>query len=455
MKNKPFDPSPFNQMWMAGKEDMDALIQYARNIDPEQLAAFIVSTRKPGNADPPPYIVKDGLAIITVKGMLFKDSYYFSYGNTIRTYSGLTAAANKADADPAVKKKLLKIDSIGGTVAGAFESLAALEKSAKIKPFYTFADSNMKSAALLIGSVGHKIATTKSAEIGSIGVRTTHINESKLNDRIGIEVTHLTAGKYKSMGNPDEPLSKEAKDYFQSRLDTTYSLFIDAVAKNRKMQTDDVLAAADGKVFMGTEAREKGLVDVLVDDLDSFIATITKEDTKMDLKEFKTNHPALYDQIKEKFMAEGKAGAETDQEQKIADARAEGLGSVMSILSVVLGQETADHVQKIVDTGMTVDQLAAAQGIFGENKTPAGETTPPAGTNAADHVSRQQILTGLQISGNPPVNGSPPPAPGEADFMADVEAYMEDKAVSKSIAIQKLRVKNPEQYEKWIADQQK
>lgn len=456
--NKLFDASIFNQAWMIDKSDLDNIIQSARTITADHLAAITLN-RSQVKEDKKPYVVKNGLAVIPVRGVLTKESYFFSFFSDqtrIRTFADLLAAVATADADPAVDKKILDIDCHGSTVAGCFEAVSALKKSASVKPIYTYANSNMKSGGLLIGSVGQVIGGPKSAEIGSIGVRTVHINESKLNEKIGIEVTHLAAGKYKTLGNPDEPLSKEAKEYFQDRLDTTYTMFVDAIADNRSMAVEDVLKAADGKIFLGAEAKENGLIDVLVDDLDSFISMITKEDTQMDLKEFKTKHPALHDQIRDDAIAEGRRLEAADAEQTVTDARSRCQENVIAIVGVVAGQEMADQVKKLVDTGLNSEQLAAVQGVFSrEESHPGGGPTTPA---ANDSVSRQQILTALQNSGNLPVDGqnvATPPGGKGPDFMAEVDAYMDEKGVGKSKAIMAMRAKHPAKYEKWLEGQQK
>ena len=462
MKNKLFDPQMFNQPWLMGETDLDAVIKSAQMISGDELAAVLLK-RQTTDKNPPPYTVKNGVAVIHIRGTLSKESYYWSYysnNTTIRTFDDLINAVAAADADPDVDKKVLDIDCNGSMVAGCFETVSALNKSAQIKPIFTYANSNMKSGGMLIGSVGQTIAAPKTAEIGSIGVRTVHYDESGLNERIGLRVTHLTAGKYKAMGNPDEPLSAEAKDYFQSRLDTTYSLFVDVVAVNRDMPVKDVLTAADGKVFLGEEAKKNGLIDLIVDDLDSFIETIIKEDTQMDLTELKTKHQGLYDQVRSAALAEGQTVAEGEAATRITEAETNTRVCVIGIVTALAGKEMGDKVQKLVDSGLTADQLSAVQGIItpAAADIPDSQVTDQTGVAAVDAASRAAILAGLKATGNPAIPGGAPPAGAETDFMADVEVHMEAKSVSKTKAMAALRAKSPEmnaKYETWIASKQK
>jgi hypothetical protein len=79
---------------------------------------------------------------------------------------------------------------------------------------------------------------------------------------MGIKRTVITAGKYKGVGSDTEPLSKEHKQIIQDRLDYYYTLFVDAVAKNRGTTSAKVLSdMADGRIFIGQQAKDAGMVD--------------------------------------------------------------------------------------------------------------------------------------------------------------------------------------------------
>ena len=49
----------------------------------------------------------------------------------------------------------------------------------------------------------------------------------------------------------------------QSVIDDTYDQFVNVVADGRNLETDYVKKLADGSVFTGRQAQEKGLVDKL------------------------------------------------------------------------------------------------------------------------------------------------------------------------------------------------
>jgi hypothetical protein len=108
---------------------------------------------------------------------------------------------------------LLRVNFPGGLVSGCKALADSIATAGQTKKIYAYADGGMCSAAYWIGSAVGEIAAPVTASVGSIGVRTIHVDWSKWNDKAGLSFTHIAAGAYKTLGNEDESLSKQAKDY--------------------------------------------------------------------------------------------------------------------------------------------------------------------------------------------------------------------------------------------------
>ncbi|MFA0648474.1 S49 family peptidase, partial [Vibrio cyclitrophicus] len=67
-------------------------------------------------------------------------------------------------------------------------------------------------------------------------------------------------------------LSDGAKDAFQMGIENGYRRFISLVGENRGMEVDTVDKIAQGRVWTGQDAIEKGLVDVIGDFNDAITA---------------------------------------------------------------------------------------------------------------------------------------------------------------------------------------
>ena len=203
-----------------------------------------------------------GVAVIPIHGVIAKRMNMFHAMSGGVSTELIKRDISAALEDTNVSSILLDIDSPGGTVDGTKDLADFIFNSRGKKPITAIANELMASAAYWIGSAADKVVAYDTAKVGSIGVIATHYDYSKSDEKKGIKVTHITAGKYKALGNDAEPLSEEGRDYIQGFVDNAYSFFVDAIARNRGIDTETVLKSiANGKVFTTEKAIELGLVD--------------------------------------------------------------------------------------------------------------------------------------------------------------------------------------------------
>jgi len=209
------------------------------------------------------YDIQNGVAIIPLKGIVSKGSSFFSFFFSRALTTDVALMIKDALANGDVESILLDIDSPGGTVAGTQELAELIYASRGEKPIIAYSDGMIASAAYYIGAAADKIYISGDMpEIGSIGVVMTHFDYSKSDEMYGYKETDIFAGKYKRIATGNRPLSKEGKAYLQDQVDYVYSIFVNDVAKYRGVSIDEVLEnMADGKIFIGRQALDAGLVD--------------------------------------------------------------------------------------------------------------------------------------------------------------------------------------------------
>lgn len=202
-------------------------------------------------------------AVIPIHGTIVKRAYGLSaISGSARTTLDMQQDIQDALDNPKVSGIVLDIDSPGGTVDGTKQLADFVKYADGIKPVVAYANGMMCSAAMWVGSAARHIVAFPTSTVGSIGVIVSHQDRSKAEEAEGVKVTHIYAGKYKSMGNSNEPLSAEGKDYIQSKIDGIYSMFVDDISSNRKLDKDYVLNnLATAATFLGKEAVELKLVD--------------------------------------------------------------------------------------------------------------------------------------------------------------------------------------------------
>jgi protease-4 len=176
----------------------------------------------------------------------------------------IVATLGRIKNDPAVRAVVLRVNSPGGTPAASQEIVEAItEVRAAGKIVVTsMADVAASGAYWIAASTDHIVADPGTIT-GSIGVIWQFANYEELYRKLGIDHVTFTSGPYKDMGSVTRDLSPQEEEIVRSIIDEMYNQFVDAVASGRRMAREDVLALADGRIFIGTQALEAGLIDSL------------------------------------------------------------------------------------------------------------------------------------------------------------------------------------------------
>ena len=201
-----------------------------------------------------------GVAVIPIVGSMSHRSTGIEAMSGMTSYTTLQKQFEAAFNDPKVGSILMDIDSPGGSVAGAFDFRDYLMSKKGTKPVYALARDAMCSAAYLIGSTADKVYATQTARVGSIGVIAMHTDASGKMEKEGLKPTFISAGKFKTAGNPYEKLEGEKLKYLQDSVDESYDMFINAVADARGIDKK-AIRDTEARVYGGKKAVEIGLAD--------------------------------------------------------------------------------------------------------------------------------------------------------------------------------------------------
>lgn len=225
-----------------------------------------------------PYQVRDGVAVIDVRGVIAQRMNLFSQISGGTSSQLLSRDIESALSDPSIAGIVLAIDSPGGTVAGTPELAAKIMAGRARKPIMAWTDNAMASAAYWIGSAAEKVYISSNVtQVGSIGVVATHKDVSGAEAKAGVKTTEIYAGKYKRIASNYAPLTDEGKAALQDTVDYLYSVFVGHVAEQRGAKVEDVLTRmADGRVFVGKQAIDAGLADGMAS-LDEVIAMVREK----------------------------------------------------------------------------------------------------------------------------------------------------------------------------------
>lgn len=178
----------------------------------------------------------------------------------MESYARFGANFAAALESPKVSGIVLDVDSPGGEVAGLFELAEGMLKARGTKPVFAVANELSASAAYAITATADRIYAPATAMVGSIGVVLAHVNQAKMDEKLGLEWTFIQAGKEKTDGNPHEPLSDEARARAQKRVNAVGEMFLGFVSRARGEKLE-VKMVKEAQVLRGQEALDAGLVD--------------------------------------------------------------------------------------------------------------------------------------------------------------------------------------------------
>ena len=159
-----------------------------------------------------------------------------------------------------MKALVLRLDTGGGTVAASQEIAGMVQDFPK--PVVVPMGDLTASGGYYIASQADVIVAQPGTLTGSISVIWSTFNFEGLMEKIGVEMTAITAGRHKDMFLP-RALTSEERQIVQDMVDNSYDQFVGAVASGRDMPEPAVRELATGRLFTGKQALELGLVDVL------------------------------------------------------------------------------------------------------------------------------------------------------------------------------------------------
>jgi signal peptide peptidase SppA len=205
------------------------------------------------------------VAVIPVFGVISQRASMFDETSTPggTSVDECRMALREALADPTVAAVVLDFDSPGGSVDGLTEFCSELRAaSAGAKPVVAQVDMLCASAAYWLAAQCSEIVCSPSGEVGSVGIYSAHQDTSAAEAMDGVKTTLVSAGPYKTEGNPHEPLTDAARSQIQSHVDTFYAMFLNDVAKGRGVSPDAVASGyGEGRTLLAGKAKAAGMVD--------------------------------------------------------------------------------------------------------------------------------------------------------------------------------------------------
>ena len=193
------------------------------------------------------------------------------------------ADVRRARFDQEIDGILLDVDSPGGEVTASDALWSAIKEFRESRtdtqvPRFTVAlmGATAASGAYYACSAADWIIARPTTLTGSIGVKIESFNVRKLAEDHGVHAVSVTSGPHKNMLDPFTDLTEEQRRMLQTEVDALHALFVSRVTEGRRgLAESKVKELANGRVFLGPEAKDLGLVDA-VGHLDAALSEVRR-----------------------------------------------------------------------------------------------------------------------------------------------------------------------------------
>jgi len=179
-------------------------------------------------------------------------------GSTIREQ------IRKARTSDRVKAIVIRVNSPGGAFTAADEMWREVYLASQVKPVIGSMGDYAASGGYYLAMACDTIVAQPNTITGSIGVFSVLFDLSDfLGDKLGITSEQVKTGEVGDLITVTRPLSAQEKNIWQKQTDEVYDIFTSKAAQGRSMTQEDIMKVASGRVWTGSQALERGLVDKL------------------------------------------------------------------------------------------------------------------------------------------------------------------------------------------------
>jgi protease-4 len=176
--------------------------------------------------------------------------------------------------DSSIAALVVRVDSPGGEMLASDLVAGAMQKCRASKPVVVSQGYVAASGGYQISAQAHAIVAAPSTITGSIGVIGGWFFDQGFKEKLGLATDRVQVGEHADLdfgvylpllglSLPDRNLRDDEKQKMERAIRAAYARFVEQVAQNRRQSPERIEALAQGRVWSGQRALEKGLVDSL------------------------------------------------------------------------------------------------------------------------------------------------------------------------------------------------
>ena len=165
--------------------------------------------------------------------------------------------------DSKIKAIILHINSPGSTAFAGEELYVTLKKISQNKPVVSVLETVAASGGYMAALGTDYILARNMTITGSIGVLWQSFEVVEMANKLGIKFIEIKSSPLKASPNPMEIMTPEVKAVAMETVDDSYQIFLKMLMESRKMDKNQAIKLADGRIYTGMRAKELNLIDAI------------------------------------------------------------------------------------------------------------------------------------------------------------------------------------------------
>ena len=178
----------------------------------------------------------------------------------------LIESIRQARRDSSLRAIVLRIDSPGGSSVASdaiWRELMIAKTERADRPIIASMSDLAASGGYYIAMPAQVIVAQPGTLTGSIGIYGGKMVTAGIYEKLGAHIESTSIGKNAEIDSPARPFNPSELKKVQDELQAFYDQFVEKVAQSRHTTPEKIDAIAQGRVWTGRQARERGLVDAL------------------------------------------------------------------------------------------------------------------------------------------------------------------------------------------------
>lgn len=252
------------------------------------------------------------IAVLYVSGLIVsgRSSYDAVNGPTAGSDT-VVEQLRRIREDDSIRAIVVRVDSPGGSSVASdviWRELTITRDGDPARPLVASMSDLAASGGYYVSMPAHVIVAQPATLTGSIGVYGGKFALAGTMEKLGVTTETVTSGRNAGIDSPFAPFTPEQRAKLAAYMDGFYRNFVDKAAASRRLRPEEIDAVAQGRVWTGRQAQERGLVDAL-GGLDRAVA-IAKEragipaDEDVELVTYPPRR-TLYEALTERLQASG------------------------------------------------------------------------------------------------------------------------------------------------------